>query len=56
MTEHEAQIHNNAINAALAQYANGIGAIKALRVRHAVVVEHSAGGHATKQEVKEVSE
>lgn len=40
MTPHEARIYNMAITDALTQYKNGIGAILALKARHAVTVDH----------------
>ena len=49
MNEHEARIWNAAIEAAIREYKNGIGAIMSLRARHAVTVEHI--GRSTKQEI-----
>lgn len=52
MTPDQAQAYNQAINDAVAQYKNGIGAIKALKIKQAVTVEHI--GTTTKQEVTEI--
>ena len=52
MTPYETEIHNRAIDLALREYKNGIGAIKQLRVNYAVTVEHI--GTTTKQDVVDV--
>jgi len=52
MTHAQAIAYNQAITDAVAAYQKGIGAIKALRLRHIVTVEHI--GTTTKQEVVEV--
>lgn len=52
MTHAKALAYNQAINDAVAAYKNGIGAIKALRIKHVVTVEHI--GTTTKQEVVEI--
>lgn len=49
MNPQEAHTWNAAIDAALSKYKEGKGAIKALRVKHAVTVDHI--GTTTKQEV-----
>lgn len=49
MTEQEARAWNAGIEAAVAAYSGGIGAIKELKIKHVVVVEHI--GTTTKQEV-----
>lgn len=54
MTPAEAHIHNAAINAAIAAYRDGIGAIVALKVKHAVVVDHV--GRGTNQDVVDVGQ
>lgn len=54
MTLHEAQAYNKAINDAVAAYSKGIGAIKALKIKHVVVIEHIGKGK--KQEVVEVGD
>lgn len=54
MTEHEARIWNAAIEAAVKAYPDGITAIRALRARFAITVEHI--GRSTKQEVVEIGE
>ena len=50
MTSAQALIYNQAIKDAVAQYPNGIGAIKALTKRITVTVEHQ--GRSTIQEVQ----
>ena len=50
MTQHEAQIWNLAIDAALQEHHKGIIAIRALMIRPTVTVDHI--GTTTKQEVK----
>lgn len=52
MTPQEAEIHNRAIEMALKAYQRGKGAIKSLRVKYAVTVEHV--GTTTKQDVLRV--
>lgn len=54
MTPHDANTWNAAINAAIREYKNGIGAIKALKMKHAVTVEHI--GTTTKQDVINVGD
>lgn len=49
MTEHEARVWNAAIDEAVRQYKNGVGAIKQLKIPYVVVVEHV--GTTTKQDV-----
>lgn len=55
MTPEQAHAWNHAIDTAVKEYKNGIGAIKALKVKHAVLVEHITPHH-TKQEVFEIEE
>lgn len=50
MTPEQALIWNAAIDAAVDQYKNGIGAIKSLRKRFVVTVDHISP-YQTKQEV-----
>lgn len=52
MTPHEAQIYNRAIDDAVKQYKNGIGAILQLKKQFVVTVEHI--GTQTKQDVQVV--
>lgn len=52
MTPSQAQAYNAAIDAAVAAYHKGIGAIKALKIKQVVTVEHV--GTTTKREVVEV--
>lgn len=54
MTPEQAQVWNEAINSALRAYQKGYGAIEALKVRYAVMVEHI--GTTTKQEVVDLGE
>lgn len=54
MTVHDAKVYNQAINDAVASYSKGIGSIRALKIKHVVVVEHIGKG--TKQEVAEVGD
>lgn len=54
MTPEQARAWNAAIEAAVREYHNGIGAIMALKARYAVTVEHV--GHSTKQEVIDLGE
>lgn len=54
MTPEQAHIWNAAIDAAIKTYPQGIGAIRDLRVRYAVTVEHV--GLSTKQEVIDLGE
>lgn len=54
MTPEQARAWNAALDAAIKAYPNGIGAIRALRVRYAVTVEHI--GRSTKQEVIDLGE
>lgn len=49
MTEQEARVWNAAIDEAVSQYKNGVGAIKQLKIPHVVVVYHV--GTTTKQDV-----
>lgn len=52
MTLQEARAYNRAISDAVNAYKHGVGAIRALRLREVVTVEHV--GTTTTQEVKEV--
>ena len=52
MTPAQAIAYNRAINDAVAAYSKGIGAIKALKIKQVVTVEHI--GTTTKQEVTEI--
>lgn len=52
VTYEQALIYNKAIEDALREYKNGIGAIRQLKLKFAVDVEHI--GTTTKQEVREV--
>lgn len=52
MTIAEAIAYNQAITDAVAAYLKGIGAIKALKIKQVVTVEHI--GTTTKQEVVEI--
>lgn len=54
MTPEQAHAWNAALDAAIKAYPQGIGAIRALRVKYAVTVEHT--GRSTKQEVVEIGE
>ena len=54
MNEHEAGIWNAAIDAALKSYPKGVGAIRSLRVRLSVTIDHSE--HSEKQEVVNVTD
>lgn len=54
MTPEQANAWNAAIEAAIKAYPQSIGAIRALRVKYAVTVEHI--GRSTKQEVVEIGE
>jgi hypothetical protein len=40
MTQNEAHVWNNAINAAIMQYRHGIGAIHRLKIPYSITVEH----------------
>ena len=52
MTPDQAIAYNRAINDAVAAYSKGIGAIKALKIKQVVTVEHI--GTTTKQEVVDI--
>lgn len=54
MTPAEAAIHNRAIAMAVKAYPQGIGAIKAMTAKQAVIVEHI--GRSTKQEIVDVAD
>lgn len=52
MTRAQAIAYNQAIDEAVAAYSKGIGAIKALKIKQVVTVEHI--GTTTKQEVVDI--
>ena len=54
MTPDQASAYNKAIDDAVMAYKGGIGAIKALKVKQVVVVDHV--GTTTKQEVVDLGE
>jgi len=52
MTHEQAIAYNRAIDDAAKVYSKGIGAVRALKIKQVVTVEHV--GRSTKQEVKEI--